>query len=138
MARKGRSQPDRLPEPLGEHAAFAIRGLQELPLAISAAMRKHQLRLPDRQCRMSQLSSRVQRLVVMLATSLYAARQNDEVVRAAADIVCQDLRRELTGKLPGDRYFRAANAVGASVAEGKFASIAGVAPDEILMKYDAT
>ena len=40
----------------------------------------------------------MQKLVVMLATSLYAAKQNDEIVRSAADIVCQDLTRELTGK----------------------------------------
>jgi alkylation response protein AidB-like acyl-CoA dehydrogenase len=137
VARKGRSQPDRFGEPLGSHIAFAIRGLQAMPLAISAAMRKHQLRLPDRQCRMSQLSSRVQRLVTILATALYAVRQDDEIVRSAADLVCQDLRCELTGKPPSDRYFRAANTLGTSIAEGKFQSIAGIEPDEILMKYNS-
>ena len=137
FTRKWRTELGPLPEGLREHALFAIRGLQSLPLEISAAMRKHQLKLADRQCRMSLLSGRVQKLVVMLATSLYAAKQNDEVVRAAADVVCQDLRRELTGSAPTDRYFRAINSLGASVAEGKFASIAGLAPDEILMKYEA-
>ena len=126
-----------LPEALREHAIVAIRGLQSVPLEISAAMRKHQLKLADRQCRMSLISARVQKLVVMLATSLYAAKQNDEIVRAAADVVCQDLTRELTGSQPGDRYFRAINALGASIAEGKFASIAGLSPDEILMRYEA-
>jgi hypothetical protein len=57
-------------------------------------------------------------------------------MRSAADIVCQDLHRELTGEAPSDRYFRAVNQLGAAIAEGKFASIAGLAPDEILMKYD--
>ena len=71
----------------------------------------------------------------MLATSLYAARQNDEIIRAAADIVCQDLERELTGSQPSDRYYRAINSLGASIAEGKFASIAGLVPDQILMPY---
>src|SRR5436190_302593 len=136
MARKWRTELGPLPEGLREHAIFAIRGLQSMPLEISAAMRKHQLKLADRQCRMSMLSLRVQKLVVMLATSLYAAKQNDEVVRAAADVVCQDLTRELTGSSPADRYFRAINTLGASVAKGMFASIAGLAPDEILMKYD--
>ena len=136
-ARKWRTELGPLPEALRHHAIFAIRGLQSMPLAISAAMRKHQLKLADRQCRMSELSSRVQKLVVMLATSLYAAKQNDEVVRAAADVICQDLTRELTGSPPTDRYFRAVNSLGASIAEGKFASIAGLAPDEIMMRYES-
>jgi alkylation response protein AidB-like acyl-CoA dehydrogenase len=125
-----------MPPELLRHAEFASSALQSSPLEISAAMRKHQLKLADRQCRMSELSSRVQKLVVMLATSVYAARQNDEVVHAAADVICQDLHRELTGQRPTDRYFRAVNNLGESVASGKFASIAGLAPDEILMKYD--
>jgi butyryl-CoA dehydrogenase len=136
LSRKNRTEIGQLAEPLLQHALFAIRGLQSMPLEISAAMRKHQLKLADRQCRMSELSSRVQRLVVILATSLYAAKQNDEVVRAAADIVCQDLIRELTGARPTDRYFRAINALGEQIATGKFASIAGLSPDEILMKYE--
>ncbi len=135
-ARKWRTELGPLPEALRQHAVFAIRGLQSLPLEISAAMRKHQLKLADRQCRMSLISARVQKLVVMLATSLYAAKQNDEIVRSAADIVCQDLRRELTGAPLADRYFRAVTALGGAIAEGKFASIAGLSPDEILMPYE--
>jgi alkylation response protein AidB-like acyl-CoA dehydrogenase len=135
-ARKWRTELGPLPEPLRDHAIFAIRGLQSLPLEISAAMRKHQLKLADRQCRMSLLSARVQKLVVMLATSLYAAKQNDEIVRSAADVLCQDVHRELTGAPPADRYFRSITSLGAAIAEGKFASIAGLAPDQILMKYD--
>jgi alkylation response protein AidB-like acyl-CoA dehydrogenase len=134
--RKWRTELGPLPEPLRDHAIFAIRGLQSLPLEISAAMRKHQLKLADRQCRMSLLSARVQKLVVMLATSLYAAKQNDEIVRSAADVLCQDLHRELTGAPPADRYFRSITSLGAAIAEGKFASISGLVPDEILMKYD--
>jgi butyryl-CoA dehydrogenase len=134
--RKWRTELGPMPDALRDHAIFAIRGLQSLPLQISGLMRKHQLKLADRQCRMSLLSARVQKLVVMLATSLYAAKQNDEIVRSAADILCQDLRRELTGAPPPDRYFRAVTTLGASIADGKFASIAGVAPDEILMKYE--
>jgi hypothetical protein len=136
VARKWRTELGPLTQPLREHAIFAIRGLQSLPLTISGVMRKHQLKLPDRQCRLSDLSSRVQKLVVILVTSLYAARQNDDVVRSAADIVCQDLRRELTGAAPSDRYYRSINALGATIAEGKFASIAGLSPDEIMMKYE--
>jgi alkylation response protein AidB-like acyl-CoA dehydrogenase len=135
-SRKSHTELGNMPEPLRRHARFAIRGMQRMPLMISAALRKHQLKLADRQCRMSFLSTGVQKLTVILATSLYAARQSDEIVRSAADIICQDLTRDLTGRPPSDRYFRAITTLGAAIAEGKFASIAGVTADEILMKYD--
>lgn len=131
-----RTQLPPLPTALKAHAEFACQGLQASPLEISAVLRKHHLKLADRQCRMSELSSRIQKLVVMLCTALYAARQEDEIVRAAADIVCQDLTRELTGQRPSDRYFRQVTELGAAIAEGKFASIAGLAPDEIMMPYE--
>src|SRR4030095_10901316 len=89
--RKWRTELGPMPDNLRKHANAAIRGLQSLPREISAALRKHQLKLADRQCRMSELSARVQKLVVMLATSLYAAKQSDEVVQAAAGGVCQEL-----------------------------------------------
>jgi hypothetical protein len=73
----------------------------------------------------------------MLCTSLYAARQNDETVRLAGSILCQDLERELTGRRPTDRYYRAVGELGSRIAAGGFASIAGLHPDEILMKYEA-
>src|SRR5262249_32711256 len=41
-ARKSHSELGPLPPALREHALFAIRGLQQMPLQISAAMRKHQ------------------------------------------------------------------------------------------------
>jgi alkylation response protein AidB-like acyl-CoA dehydrogenase len=135
-ARKWRTELGPLTDVLREHAVFAIRGLQSLPLEISAAMRKHQLKLADRQCRMSEISTRVQKLAVILVTSLYAAKQNDEVLRLAADVICQDLTRELNGDRPTDRYFRSVNALGEEIAEGRFASISGLAPDDILMKYE--
>ena len=99
-------------------------------------MRKHQLKLVDRQCRMSELSSRVQKLIVMLCTALYAARQDDELVKEAADVMCQELTRELTGRRPSDRYFRQVTSLGQAIADGGFKSVAGLEPDEILMPYD--
>ena len=125
-----------LPQPLKEHAEFAVAGLQHSALEISRVMSKHQLALADRQCRMSELSQRVQDMVTMLCVSLYGARQTDEVTSAAADILCQDLTRKLTGRRPTDRYFRAATRLGEAIAEGAFHSIAGLHPDEILMPYE--
>ena len=98
-------------------------------------MRKHQLKLADRQCRMSELSARIQSLVVILCTSLYAARADDEVVQHAADVLCQELRRQLSGKRPSDSYFRSVTQLGETIVDGGFASIAGLQPDEILMSY---
>jgi hypothetical protein len=125
-----------MPPELLRHAEFAADALQRSPLEISGAMRKHQLKLADRQCRMSELSSRIQKLVIVLCTSLYAARRDDEVVRQAADVICQDLTRELNGARPSDRYFRGVTALGATIAEGGFKSIAGLHPDEIMMPYE--
>ncbi len=124
-----------LPPRLAAHARFAAAGLQRSRLTISDVMIKHQLRLPDRQCRIAELSQRIQDLVVILATSLWAGRQSSEVVQSAADILCQDLTRRLTGQQPTDGYFRAVTKLGATIAEGGFEAIAGVQPEEILMPY---
>jgi hypothetical protein len=122
--------------PLATHAEFAAHSLQHVAVEISDTMSKHQLALADRQCRMSELSQRVQDMVTMLCVSLYAGKHEDEVVRAAADILCQDLTRKLTGQRASDRYFRAATRLGEAIAEGGFRSISGLNPDEILMPYE--
>ncbi len=132
-----RSSPTlpKMPENLAPHAQFAAEALQAMPLEISGTMRKHQLKLADRQCRMSELSLRVQKLIVILCTSLYAAQQNDELVRTAADIACQDLTRELNGKRPSDRYYRLVTQLGEDIAAGNCSLLAGIEPEEILMRY---
>lgn len=125
-----------LPSEIREHCAFAAHGLQRARLEISGVMRKHQLKLADRQCRMAELSGRIQKLIVILCTGLYAARQDDEVVRSAADVICRDLRRELTGDRPSDRDLRATVRLGQAIIDGGFASISQIPADEILMSYD--
>jgi alkylation response protein AidB-like acyl-CoA dehydrogenase len=125
----------KLPESLRRHAAFASYGLQKSRLWIDSLMTQHQLKLSDRQCAMAELSQRIQHLVVILATSLYAARQEDEVVRTAADVLCQDLTRGLTGSRPTNQYFRTVTKLGETIAAGGFKSIAGVEAAEILMPY---
>jgi len=132
----GRPDLPEMPPRLKEHAEFACEQLQRASLEISSTMSKHQLALADRQCRMSELSQRVQDMVTILVTSLYAASQSDEVVIAAGDLACQDLTRKLTGRRASDGYFRAAGRLGESIAEGGFASIAGIEAHEILMPYE--
>jgi hypothetical protein len=132
---RGGIQLPRLPANLARHARFAARGLKKSRLWIDSLMTKHQLKLADRQCAMAELSQRIQDLVVMLTTSLYAGKQDDEIVRSAADVLCQDLRRRLTGARPTNQYFRTVTKLGEAIAEGKFKSIAGVHEAEILMPY---
>jgi alkylation response protein AidB-like acyl-CoA dehydrogenase len=126
-----------IPPRLAAHAEFAAAGLQRSRLEISDVMTKHQLRLADRQCRMAELSQRVQDLVVILATSLWAGRESGEIVRGAADILCQDLTRRLTGSRPTDAYYRAVTKLGETIAAGGFEAIAGVEAEPILMSYKA-
>jgi hypothetical protein len=74
---------------------------------------------------------------VIIATASWAGRHGNGLVQEAADILCQDLRRKLTGKRPTDAYFRAVTRLGESVAEGGFEAIAGLEAEAILMPYSA-
>ncbi|MBM4000637.1 MAG: acyl-CoA dehydrogenase [Planctomycetes bacterium] len=125
-----------MPDGLRRQAEFACEQLQAARLEISGTMRRHQLQLADRQCRMSELSARVQKMIVILCTSLYASDHGDELVREAAELLCRDLTRDLVGRRPSDRYFRAVTKLGASIADGGFTSIAGVEAESILIPYE--
>jgi alkylation response protein AidB-like acyl-CoA dehydrogenase len=127
----------KLPVHLAEHAQFAAEALQRSRLEVSSVMAKHQLKLPDRQCRMAELSQRIQDLVVILATACWAGRHGSGLVQEAGDILCQDLRRKLSGKRPTDAYFRQVTRLGQDIAEGGFEALAGVTAEEILMPYSA-
>jgi alkylation response protein AidB-like acyl-CoA dehydrogenase len=127
--------PPGFPSALAEHAAFAAGGLQRGRSQIDAVMRKHQLRLADRQCRMAELSQRLQDLVVVLTTSLWAGRQSNPLVQQAADVFCQEMIQKHAGKRPSDRYLRAVTQLGEAIATGGFEAIAGIEPEAILMPY---
>jgi hypothetical protein len=99
-------------------------------------MVKHQLKLADRQCRMAELSQRIQDTVTILVTALWGHRQKSEAAVASADILCQDLRRKLSGERPSDRYFRDVGQLADLILSGGFEAIAGVPQAEILRKYD--
>ena len=99
-------------------------------------MRKHQLKLADRQCRMSAMSSKLQSAVVMLVTSLYAAKSDDETTKAAADAMCRELHRNITGKKSSDADFRQVTSLGATIAEEGWKELEGVKSSGILQSYD--
>ena len=61
-----------LDEALQDHVDFAMDMLHEAPIELSQNMVKHQLKLADRQCRIADLSRRVQDTIIILVTSLWA------------------------------------------------------------------
>ena len=132
---KDRQQVPGMAPALAGHLAFALNACQRHAGDISQTLRKHQLKLADRQCRMAELSQRVQDTITMLVTIQWAHGQNKEIAVAAADILCQDLRRKLTGARPSDRYFRDVQQLADMVYAGGFEDLAGVDRHEILMKY---
>ncbi len=120
---------------LRDHARFAQRLLSRSGLEISGTMRSHQLKLADRQCRMSVISSTLQDALVMLVTSLHASKSDDPIRQQAADAVCRDLRRRITGEKSTDRDFRQITQLGATIADHGWSELSGAASQEILMSY---
>jgi acyl-CoA dehydrogenase len=120
---------------LAEHLQFAQDMCQRHASELSNAMQKHQLKLADRQCRIAELSQRVQDTIVMIVTLMWAHGQKTEIAIASADILCQDMRRKLTGERPSDAYFKAVNELADKIVAGGFENLAGVPRQEIMMKY---
>ena len=117
------------------HAEFAASFLQAMSFEISATMRKHQLKLADRQSRMAELSSRVQTAVVILCTSMYAGRHENPTIQNAGDVLATTLTNQLLGRRSTDRHLRAQTALGAFVAKHSFPGLEDVTPSPILMPY---
>jgi alkylation response protein AidB-like acyl-CoA dehydrogenase len=131
----GIQQMPNLDPRLAAHVQFAQEQFHRHPREISAVMVKHQLKLADRQCRMAELSSRIQDTVTILVTALWAHRQGNEASLLSADILCQDLRRKLTGERPSDAYFKDVGRLADLILSGGFETITGVPHAEIMMKY---
>lgn len=124
----------KMPDKLRSHAEFACRELHRSALETDATMRKHQLKLADRQCRMSELSLRIQSMIVVLCTSLYGADQ-EELIQDAADVYCTNAINQHLGRRPSDRDYRAVNKLGESIVDGGFTTLASVTPQEVMMQY---
>ncbi|HSQ55350.1 MAG TPA: hypothetical protein VLM40_06360, partial [Gemmata sp.] len=121
---------------LQKHVDFARESFRRLRKEISAAMVKHQLKLADRQCRMTELSQRAQDTITMLVTALWGGRQKNEASVAAADMLCREMQRKLTGKRPSDSDFRDASKLADLILAGGYEELAGVHRAEILMPYE--
>lgn len=121
---------------LKRHAQRASEFLTHQSFDISAAMRTYQLKLADRQCAMIDLSRRIQDAVVMLCTSLYASRSQCELTRDAADVVCSQLWRGLTGQRAKNPDWRKLTDLGGAISESGWQELNGVEADSIMMRYD--
>jgi hypothetical protein len=120
---------------LSGHLSFAQEHFGRFANEVSGTMVKHQLKLADRQVRMAELSQRIQDTVTILVTTLWAHGQGHEAAIASADILCQDLRRKLTGERMSDRYIKDAMALADVILSGGFEPLTGVPVEEILMPY---
>ncbi|HUQ68707.1 MAG TPA: acyl-CoA dehydrogenase family protein [Planctomycetaceae bacterium] len=121
---------------LREPARFAADFLRDSALEISATLRKHQLKLADRQCRMAELSGRVQMAVVILCTSLYAGHHADPRIRRAGGLLCEQLTNTLRGRRPTDAFLRSVTELGAELADEHLEGTDDIATAPILMPYE--
>ena len=126
--------PSSMPKRLRNHAEFACIQLQKAALETDSLMRRHQLKLADRQCQMSELSLRIQSLIVVLCTALYASRQS-QIIQDAADVYCIEATNQYLGRRLSDRDYRTINKLGETIVDGGWKSFASEVPDEILMQY---
>jgi alkylation response protein AidB-like acyl-CoA dehydrogenase len=120
---------------LAEHVNFAVSRLDNAAVEISGVMVRHQLKLADRQCRMAEVSQRIQDLITIVAVATWAARQDSEIVRDAADVLCADLTRGLTGRRPTDGELRRVTRLGQAVAESGFPGLESIAAPPVMMGY---
>jgi len=126
---KGGIRPIGFNKALVSHANYAIKGLQKTAWEISSLMRKHQLKLADRQCRMSILSRKIQNLVTMMATVCYAFAKADTLTAHIADVSCDNLRNKITGDHQTDMQIRN------SVSLGRELSSEDATFESVLMQY---
>lgn len=127
---------DNMDARLQAHVDFAMEMLNKLPMELSEAMIKHQLKLADRQCRIAELSQRVQDTITMLVTCLYANEQQNAVLSEAADILCQDLTNKLTGERPSDAYFKAVSKLADKIIKGEFPGLSEIETQPIIFPYE--
>lgn len=124
----------KLAKSLSSHADFAMKSLQSCSSEISSTMRKYQLKLADRQCKISMLSKRVQNLITMLATIGYAYNKYAEspTTLELADVSCELLRNKITGRHATDEQIRKVVSVGKRIAVD---ATQEHDPSSIMMRY---
>ncbi len=98
-------------------------------------MGKHQLKLADRQCRMAELSQRVQDTVTMLVTALWGHGQKDGDRDRAGRHAVPGPAPQADGRTAERPLFPRRGQAGGLILAGGFEELAGVPREEIMMKY---
>lgn len=124
-----------MPARLQGHAKYAQKVISKSAFKISGTMRHHQLKLADRQCRMSALSAHLQDAITIMVTALHAARSEDAVTIQAADVLCSELRRKMTGTAASDRDFRRMTDLGSMIANEGWVELQDATASDIMMPY---
>ena len=124
-----------MPPRLRGHLDRALEQLDRSATEISGVMVKHQLKLADRQCRMAEVSQRVQDLITVVAVCRWAAGRQEAVVQEAADVLASDLLRRLDGARQSDGDLRRVTKLGEAIAEAGFPGMADVETAPIMMDY---
>jgi hypothetical protein len=82
-----------------------------------------------------ELSMPIQKTVTMMVTAFHASEKGDAATLAAADILCQDLTRELSAPKKDASYRRKARRLADMVIDGKFSQLDKTPAAEILKSY---
>ncbi len=127
--------PDSMNAKLRDHVLFAVDQLHDAPFELTHAMIKHQLKLTDRQCRIADMSERIQWMIIMLVTALWAHQDGDPIKQASADIFCQTMKLKLTGERPSDNYYRQMCKLADQIIEKGYPGMNEVAQHQILFQY---
>lgn len=147
---------------LAHHAKFAMKEFHKLCVKLYRSMLIYQARLADEQVFMvEELSLAGQKLVTMLVTCINASASGDEATILGADLLCMNMRLELTGNCgtslfrKGMRYLpawlmdkftsakytaeyrRTVNKLASAVLKGEFKQIATTTDTAILRSYQA-
>jgi alkylation response protein AidB-like acyl-CoA dehydrogenase len=121
---------------LNKHANFALKVLSKQAKTIMRSMLGYQVKLADEQDLMvDELSMVAQKAVTILVTCLHASEKGDDATIAAADVVCRDITRELTGGKKDLGYRRASRKLAKLVVEGKFTQLGTTMDTAILRPY---
>ena len=121
---------------LQKHLDFAEALLPKLAKEVSAAMLQHGAKLGERQNLLIRLSQRIQDALIIIITAGHADASGSEATIAAADILCRDLRRRLTGSQADESYDRACVRLAELIKAGKFSELEGAAETPIFRAYE--
>jgi hypothetical protein len=128
---------------LQAHVDFALSQFVKNGKDLYRTMLTHGLKLQDEQELMVDvLSMPIQQAVTILVTALHAHAKGDEGTKLAADLLCMDLRAQITGKaVKADgktyrKYIRTANKLADLVVKGEFKQLEGTLDTPVLRQYD--